>query len=104
LRGVSCVVGALNDRLIANQTLGISCRTFSAKAALLQLINGLHVLVKWTDGSRTSLVIVLPGVPGQANYIIIDVHVTLSAAKRADHYSGCTALMWDAVGEVGAAS
>jgi hypothetical protein len=49
-------------------------------------------------------VLLLTGGMGQVNYMTTGVHARLSAANRADHYSGCVALMWDAVGEVGAAS
>ena len=41
---------------------------------------------------------------GQLNYAAIDAHARSFVAKRVDHHSGCVALMWDAVGEVGAAS
>ena len=51
-----------------------------------------------------SFIMVSIGGMGQVNYMTIDVHARLSAAKRVDYYSGYVALMWDAVGEVGAAS
>ena len=68
------------------------------------MIDGLDVPVQWTDDSRMSLIMVSIGGIGQVNYMTIDVHARLSAAMRVDYYSGCVALMWDAVGEAGVAS
>ena len=74
------------------------------KTVLSQMIDGLDVAVKWTDDSRMSLIMVSIGGIGQVNYMTIDVHARLSAAKRVDYYSKYVALMWEAVGEVGVAS
>ena len=87
-----------------NQTLGISCHTFSAKTSLSRLIDGPDISAKWTSGLRISSVILVLGGTGQLSYAAIGAHARSFVAKRVDHHSGCVALMWDAVGEVGAAS
>ena len=87
-----------------NQTLGMSCHTFSSKTNLSQLIDGPDIFAKRTGGPRISSVILVSRGMGQLNYAAIDAHARSSVAERVDHHSGCVALMWDAVGEVGAAS
>jgi hypothetical protein len=103
-RGIFHAAGVLDDRLIVNQTPAALRYVFGPKAVPSRLINRLRVSVEWTNNLYASSVAALLGVPGQANYAAANAYMTSLAAKRAGHCLKSTALMWDAVAEVGMAS